>query len=177
MKKIITWIDLEGRYRITSPAYDDLFRLSGFDEDEAIAWVWSKLVASGKYGIGLDHPRFLVEDDAQRERVLESEGTYFRYNVNGIGGAWEMDIDGRPKVDMPKARGIHMDHIRKDRDIALILLDVPSLKAIEKGNVPEQQQITALKQVLRDIPQTFDLAPFTTPKTLKEAWPAELIKP
>ena len=97
MTKIITWVDLQGRYRVTSPAYDDLARLQGFSEDDAINWVWTSIVQSGLYGIDFDHPMHLVEDADQRERLTECCGTYFRYSRRS-GGAWEMDTDGRPKV-------------------------------------------------------------------------------
>lgn len=76
--------------------------------------------------------------------------------------------------NMPKARLIHMTHIRTARDKALAALDVPFMRAVETGNLLEQQRIGGEKQVLRDIPQNFSLAGFTTPETLKAAWPDQL---
>lgn len=87
--------------------------------------------------------------------------------------AWE-DQTTAVIVNMPKARIIHMTRIRKVRDQELASLDVPYLKALESGDGPEQQRIAALKQALRDIPQTFDLAKYRAPNTLKAAWPPEL---
>ena len=76
--------------------------------------------------------------------------------------AWGHDL----KVDMDKAREIHMDKIRKARDKAMKALDVETLKG---------RDVQAQKQVLRDIPQTFDLSVATTPEELTELWPDGLV--
>ncbi len=189
MNKIITWLDLEGRYRVTSPAYNDPTSPVDETEDECIERVWAKLVAVGGYGIPLNHPRYLVEDADQRARLVKCCGTYFRYppsrsdDRDAAGKvrpeviakyAWEMDVDGRPKVNMPKARAIQMDYIRVMRDAELVKFDVPFMRAVEAGDVVEQTRIATLRQTLRDIPQAFSLSSYTTPETLKAAWPTEL---
>lgn len=82
------------------------------------------------------------------------EDRYFR-------DAWvsgEKPID----IDMAKAQSVHMEHIRKARNQKLQELDVETLKGID---------VQAEKQVLRDIPQTFDLTVATTPEELKNLWP------
>jgi hypothetical protein len=84
------------------------------------------------------------------------------------------DKDGRLGVNMPKARSIHMDRIRQVRDSALAALDVPWMKAVESGNVAEQQRIVRQKQALRDIPVTFPLDIYTDTGSLKAAWPKDL---
>lgn len=180
MKKIITWIDLEGRYRVTSPAYGDENHKDK-TEDEMIAVVIAKLKT--RYSLPDDHVFKLVEDAVQRAKLADCCGQDFRWPVNvdsqgkrdGKDGAWEMDVDGTPKVNMPKARVIHMDNIRKVRDKQLkesdALLDV----ATEKGQGLERTRLLALRETLRDIPATFDLSGFTTPATLKDAWPVELL--
>lgn len=177
MAKIITWVDLAGRYRVTSPAYNDPTSPVGETEDELIARVWAAIVNIERYGITIDHPHNIVEDVDQRARLNECCGTYFRYGVfNGSGtdGAWEMDIDGRPKVNMPKARVIHMDHIRKKRNEELQKLDIPFMMASEKNDKITMEKISVEKQKLRDIPQTYDLSGFKTPEELKAFWPKEL---
>ena len=103
---------------------------------------------SGVYGITYDHPFFLVEDADQRERLVGCCETYFRYGVSPLpnregirdkdgnviltqdarDGAWEMDIDGHPKVNMAKARGIQMDVIRKVRNAELVKEDVTFMR-------------------------------------------------
>ena len=43
--KVITWVDLQGRFRSTLPAYESLKNDKGLeDEQEAIVLVWSSLV-------------------------------------------------------------------------------------------------------------------------------------
>lgn len=75
--------------------------------------------------------------------------------------AWAHDCT----VDMDKARAIQMERIRKSRDVALKKMDIETMK----GNDVQSQ-----KQVLRDIPQTFDLSKASTPEELKALWPDEL---
>ncbi len=175
MKKIIAWTDPEGRYRVTSPAYGDRTNPPGETEDETIARVWGRIKA--RYGLPDSHTFHLVEDADQRARLDEISKTYFRYGVfdtDARAGAWEMDLDGRPKVNMVKARVVQMDRIRVARNAELAKLDQPSLWAIESNDVPEQVRITSEKQRLRDIPQTFDLSTAPNPNALKARWPPGL---
>ena len=88
-------------------------------------------------------------------------------------GAWE-DSVGVVVVNMTKAKLLHMARIRQARDAKLAELDTESLLAIESDDKLKQKQITDLKQVLRDIPQTLDLGQAQTPEQLKALWPAEL---
>ena len=76
-------------------------------------------------------------------------------------------------VNMTKARAIHLEEIRKVRNEELAKEDINMLKAIEAGDTSEQSAVAAKKQVLRDIPQTFDLTT-DTPEELKAKWPSEL---
>ena len=48
------------------------------------------------------------------------------------------------------------------------------MRAVEAEDTLEQARVAARKQTLRDIPQTFDLAKYRTPATLKAAWPTDL---
>ena len=77
-------------------------------------------------------------------------------------------------TDMAKARAIHLDRIRKVRDKKLQELDVQSIRAIEDKDVPTENRIKAEKQVLRDLPATFDLTPATNTDELRGLWPTEL---
>ena len=181
--KIITWVDLQGRYHVTSPAYNDSTRPVGETEAECLERVWARLVAVGGYGIPIDHPHFYVEDADQRAKLIECGGGEFRYagkpdadgNRSGGGGAWEMDTDGTPKVNMTKARAVHMDTIRVSRDAELVKEDLNMLKALEAGDSSAQGTVNTKKQTLRDIPATFDITTdVDTPEKLKAKWPAEL---
>jgi hypothetical protein len=181
VKKVITWVDLQGRYRVTSPAFNSRTLPAGETEEQGLERVWARLVAVGGYGILIDHPHFYVEDADQNTKLAECCGSDFRYagkpdadgRRGGESGAWEMDTDGTPKVNMPKARGVHMDKIREVRDAELVKKDLISLRAIEAGDTSAQATIATEKQTLRDIPQTFDLTT-DTPEELKAKWPAEL---
>lgn len=89
-------------------------------------------------------------------------------------GAWE-DTGTAVVVNLVKARIIHMNHIRAIRDAELAWLDVEWWK--QPAGSAAQAAVEAQRQVLRDIPQTFDLSIHTTPETLKAAWPVNLPSP
>jgi hypothetical protein len=86
--------------------------------------------------------------------------------------AWE-DDGAAIKVNMAKARGIHMDAIRAVRNAELTAQDIAFMRAVEAGDASAQATIGMEKQVLRDIPQTFDLTT-QSPTELKRKWPKEL---
>ena len=96
--------------------------------------------------------------DAINPRVVEdAEIPADRYFRN----AWGNDL----KVDMPKARNIHMGRIRSVRNQELAKLDIETMKG---------RDVQVEKQKLRDIPQTFSLTGATTPDALKALWPVLL---
>ena len=75
-------------------------------------------------------------------------------------------------INMAKARGIQMDKIREVRNKELAKKDIEFMKALEADD-GSSTAIAAEKQVLRDIPQTFDLTT-DTPEELKNKWPDSL---
>jgi len=77
-------------------------------------------------------------------------------------------------INMPKARGIQMDKIRAVRNEELAKKDIEFMKALEVDD-GSHKAIATEKQVLRDIPQTFDLTT-DTPEELKQKWPEGLPK-
>jgi len=87
--------------------------------------------------------------------------------------AWE-DTGTAIRVNMPKARVIHMDRIREKRNEELQKLDIPFMTASERNDQANMEKISVQKQKLRDIPQTYDLSGFKTPEELKAFWPKEL---
>ena len=182
MVKRITWLDLEGRFRITTPAYRDKAN-SHLTPDEWIASVWTKHIAY--YGLPDDHPYHLIEADKLLACMKDCCESWFRYagihdsdgRCDGKGGAWEMGADGLPEINLAKARVVQMDKIRAVRNEELLKLDLPSLIAIERGDTDTQSEIKAKKQILRDIPATFDITTDAdTPEKLKAKWPTELPK-
>jgi hypothetical protein len=93
---------------------------------------------------------------------------YFRDAV-----VWDDTLACKCCCDMPIARGIHMDCIRVVRNAELVKEDLTFMRAVEAGDTSAESTIATKKQVLRDIPQTFDLTT-DTPEQLKAKWPAEL---
>ena len=78
-------------------------------------------------------------------------------------------------VNMTKARAIHMDAIRVVRNAELAAKDITFMRAVEAGDTDAQATIGTEKQVLRDIPATFDITTdVDTPEKLKAKWPTEL---
>jgi len=123
------------------------------------------------------HTQAAIKAGIQGHRPLHITGTcdeselpedlYFR-------GAWEL-VRGKVRVNMPRARSIHMDRIRVARNAALVELDVKFLRAVESHDIIAQEELRILKIELRDIPQTFDLGnDLDTPERLKSRWPDNL---
>lgn len=106
--------------------------------------------------------------DIVSHRIIEHSTLPDRY----FREAWE-DTGTTVQVNMPKARSVHLDQVRKARDAALVELDLPFVRAVEAGDTNAQATIATKKQTLRDIPQTFDLTA-RTPEQLKAKWPPEL---
>ena len=78
-------------------------------------------------------------------------------------------------VNMSKARAIHLEEIRKVRNAELVKEDVTFMRAVEAGDTDTQATIATKKQVLRDLPATFDITTdVDTPEKLKAKWPSEL---
>ena len=78
-------------------------------------------------------------------------------------------------VNMSKARGIHLEEIRKVRNTELAAKDITFMRAVEAGDASAQSTIATEKQTLRDIPATFDITTdVDTPEKLKAKWPSEL---
>lgn len=123
---------------------------------------FDKLVAqSAEHGWNGKPVSWRLTDDAE----ITGLDRYFR-------GAWE--DSGRLGVNLPKAREIHLSHIRIARDRELRRLDTEYIKADEAGDTTRKQEIAQRKQSLRDLPETFDLSKATTPEELKALWPPEL---
>ena len=169
--KIITWVDNDGQYCVTSPAFKSVCITQQLEDDDLVALIIGQLKAT--YSLADNHQFHIVDNDAQKVRLAECCGNYFWHTIGGQPGAWDMDTDGRPVVNMPRARGMHMDCIRLARNKELTKLDVPFMRAVEAGDASTQSTIGTQKQTLRNIPQTFDLTT-DTPVQLRARWPSEL---
>ena len=143
------------------PAYNDPSRPPNLSDDDFLQYVIGRNRETGK--LPANAPVYIVEHDAiVADHVCSGDCEFF--------DAWEWDGRGAV-VNMPKARMMLMDRIRRSRDAELAKLDVPYMRALEAGDATEQQRIAREKQLLRDIPQTFGLGGYATPEALKAAWP------
>ena len=134
--------------------------LSDYDNDEAK--VLNRVIERNKTvgQIAVDAPYWIVDSDE-----VPTDHYFFE--------AWEYR-DNSVRVNMVKARNIHLTNIRQARNAKLALLDIPFIRAIESGDNDEIKRITTEKQVLRDIPQTLNLDAYDDTDTLKSVWPEVL---
>jgi len=84
--------------------------------------------------------------------------------------AWKAN-GGRIEVDMPKAREIHRDRLRRLRAPLLEELDVEYMRADERGDQEEKQAIRLRKTALRDVTADPAIEAAQTPDELKAVIP------
>jgi|TARA_R110000823_G_scaffold263058_1_gene383578 hypothetical protein len=123
-------------------------------EDEFVARIRAKDVPA-------DAPNVTIVEDS------DLPGRKFR-------NAWKQDAEGKPQVDMPKARDLHMDRIRVIRNEELQKEDINFQRAIEADDASAKTAVATKKQALRDLPATFDLNGAGTDEELDALWPSEL---
>ena len=158
--KRIAWIDPDtGVLSICTPNYNGVTRPDGETDDELVARLATLRVPDGV--------SYTIFDD------IDAGVTDFLADRTFRNG-WTISSDA-VVVDMSKARGIHMDKIRRMRNKELAALDITFMRAVEDDDTDAQATIKAKKQELRDIPQTFDLTTDTADE-LKQKWPEGLPK-
>lgn len=154
MKIILHTDPITGIVAITYPAYNDESRDQDLTDDELLSAVFSTIPKER-------NPR-VTEFETLPPRDL------FR-------DAWE-DSNGKLGVNMAKARTLHMQEIRTARNQQLRELDIPFMRAVESGNQAAQETIGKQKQMLRDLPETFDIIKgIDSPSQLQGRWPRELL--
>lgn len=82
---------------------------------------------------------------------------------------------GKPDVDMPKAREIHRNRLRRMRTPKLEALDVEYTRADEAGDQTKKQQVAQQKQALRDVTTDPAIDAAQTPDELKAVIPQALL--
>lgn len=80
----------------------------------------------------------------------------------------------RLQVDMPHARQILRDKLRRKRIAKFVELDAEYMRADEAGDQQEKKRIAARKQALRDAPANPAIESAKTPEELKAVLPAVL---
>jgi hypothetical protein len=91
---------------------------------------------------------------------------------NDYFNAYEFDAETGAKVNIEKAKAIHLDKFRSARKPKLDKLDIDFMKAVEANDEEKKTEIIAAKQALRDVtltPLPDDLA------GIKATWPNILI--
>jgi hypothetical protein len=87
---------------------------------------------------------------------------------NDYFNAYEFDAETGAKVNIEKAKAIHLDKFRAARAPKLAKLDIDFMKAVEVNDEVKKAEIIAAKQALRDVtltPLPDDLA------GIKATWP------
>ena len=73
---------------------------------------------------------------------------------NDYFNAYEFDAETGAKVNIDKAKAIHLDKFRSARAPKLAKLDVEYMKAVESNDEEKRAEIVAAKQALRDVTLT-----------------------
>ena len=156
MSKFVVWDYEDGRITVThvNPGYTDPSQI------EAVKVKVQGIIESESGSvIRHDYDPDLLPEPSDDQRFFD---------------VWEW-VGDAVVVNMPKARVLHMDKIRRVRNAELAKLDITYMRAIEAGDTDAQATIATEKQTLRDIPATFDITTdVDTPAQLKAKWPAEL---
>jgi hypothetical protein len=80
-------------------------------------------------------------------------------------GAWQFNGDA-VEVDMAKARDIHRDNLRAEREPRFAALDADWFRAAETNDTTAQADIAAQKQALRDVTEDARIESAATPEDL-----------
>lgn len=88
-------------------------------------------------------------------------------------GAWKTD-GINVTVDMPRARELHKETLRKMRAVRMAELDVAAFKAVEDGNTIKLNSVKTLKQRLRDVTNDLSIVSAKTPEDLAKVIPSIL---
>jgi hypothetical protein len=92
---------------------------------------------------------------------------------NAYFNAYEFNTELGAKVNIEKAKSIHLDKFRSARTPLIEKLDIDFMRADEVGNLELKKEIASKKQALRDI-TSIDLP--NTLKGIKATWPEILGK-
>jgi hypothetical protein len=171
--KRITYTNPDGSCSVVIP-HNELFdpksslrtllpELNGKTDDEILQWEMNRAVPKDATDVNI------IEEEDVPKKIYPIEGDHtFSYRE-----AWRQSA-GKISHDMNIARNIHMDKIRKIRDVQLDSLDKDWMKASGQKKQKDADDIETQRQALRDLPQTFDLTKAQTVDDLKVMWPPNL---
>ena len=182
MEKRIVYTRVDGGISVITPAKKFIERLmsdGGITEQEALKLLVFKDVPVILMEVGVidrvpvSIGQLVKRGDADRFGIVHEDIPSHIIDVSLVPSdrtfrdAWETDNAESPepiRVNILKARDIHMDRIRIDRDKRLTELDKRKYGT----------EYDTERQTLRDIPQNFNLIVATTPDELKALWPEGL---
>jgi hypothetical protein len=144
--KVIVWTNAEGRLQITHPAWND--KREAETEDQFLKRVIDRAVAKDATEV-----RIVSKGSVPADRDFRDAWTH-----RGAFG-----------VDMPKAREIHREKLRRIRKPKMEALDVEALRSLT--DAAKLAQIEAQKQELRDATAYPAIEAAATPEELKAAVP------
>lgn len=87
---------------------------------------------------------------------------------NDYFNAYEFDAEAGAKVNIEKAKAIHLDKFRSARAPKLSVLDIEYMKAVEANDEAKKAEVAADKQALRDV--TLTVLPNDL-EGIKSTWP------
>ena len=79
------------------------------------------------------------------------------------------------KTDMAKAKELHRDKIREERQPLLDALDIEFQKALETDDATKKAEVIAKKQALRDAPADSAIDAATDEAGLKAQWNTSIL--
>tara|TARA_R100001198_G_C5032245_1_gene97287 strand:+ start:172 stop:444 length:273 start_codon:yes stop_codon:yes gene_type:complete len=79
------------------------------------------------------------------------------------------------KTDMAKAKELHRDKIREERQPLLNALDIEFQKALETDDATKKAEVIAKKQALRDAPADSAIDAATDEASLKTQWNTNIL--
>ena len=157
----IRWLYTQpnGVLAVLASAHLEQLAREGFDTPEKVrALVLGKVAAQG----GTD---FIEMPDGWTPPTDRTFRNAWRMKGRSLEGVTHPECD-KSDVDMPAAREIHRDKIRRKRIAALAALDVEYQRADEEGNQGKKREVAARKQSLRDAPADPAIDAARTPEEL-----------
>lgn len=164
MNKRIVWTRPDGGVSVCCPAINLGESLT---EDEAVARALSRRKPDGTIvsDVPADATNVAVVDVSVVD-ALAPQKKPFR-------NAWVWNGTAL-SVDMPKARVIWRQEMRRKRAERWPLWDAEYLKADEAGDATRKAELAAKRQQLRDVTAHPGIGAATTPDELRAVWPAIL---
>jgi len=150
--KVIIWRRPDGGVATCVPSPDSRF----INESEA-QWLSRVIVKSAPANVS--DLQIVSRDLLPQDRVFRA--------------AWAMRDDGQVQVDMPAARDVHRNRLRRARKTLFRRADADISQAMAVADVDRVQATEAHRQTLRDVTQHPDIEAAQTPEELMRVWPLD----